>query len=154
LAFSSLQFEKWQAQPCPTKLIGRVLEECQILLFSKSRPGFFGFGRRYTADALITIEKAGDFEADWSKALSEIAAWRRKPGGSAPIFSINLTVWRHLVSQVASHVVNVLVSHRDQFPPELIGFQIEVAIWDESLLQHLGFTVFPALHNEDPDSTG
>ena len=129
-------------------------EWCQILLFSKSSPGFFGFGRHYTANALITIEKAGDLEADRSKAMSEIAAWRRKPGGPAPIFSIYLTVQRHLVSQVASHVVNVLVSNRDQFPPELSGFQIEVAIFDESLLQHLDLKVFPALHSGDPDSTG
>ena len=86
--------------------------------------------------------------------VSEIAAWRRKPGGAAPIFSIYLTVRQHLVSQVASHVVNVLVSDRDQFPPELGGFQIEVAIFDESLSLHLDLKVFPALHSGVPDSTG
>ena len=129
-------------------------EQCQILLFSKSRPGFFGFGRHYTANALITIETAGDLEADWSKAMSEIAAWKRKPGGPAPIFFISFAVQRQIVAQVASHVVNVLVVNRHQFPSQLNGFQIEVVILDESLTLHLDLKVFPALHSGDPDSTG
>jgi hypothetical protein len=127
---------------------------CQILLFTKGRPGFFGFGRRDTAHALITLEKAGDLEVDCAQAMSEIAAWRRKPGEPAPVFFVNFTVRQHLVSRVADHVVNVLVSDRDQFPSELSGFQIEVGIWDGSLLLHLDLRVFPALHSGVPNSTG
>jgi hypothetical protein len=85
--------------------------------------------------------------------MSEIAAWRRKPGGPAPILQIYLTARRQIVPQVASHFVNLLVANRDQFPSELSGFQIEVAIFDEALALHLDLKVFPELHNGDGDST-
>ncbi len=103
---------------------------------------------------MITLEKLDDLAEDWSQAMSEIAAWKRKPGGPTPIFFISFAVQRQIVAQVASHVVNVLVVNRHQFPSQLNGFQIEVVILDESLTLHLDLKVFPALHSGDPDSTG
>jgi hypothetical protein len=103
---------------------------------------------------LITIETASDLEADWSKTLCEVASWRIKRGGLATIVEIYLTVQRRLVSQVASHVVTVLVANRDRFPSELNGLQVGVAIFDDALSLYLDLKLFPEVHSAVPASAG
>jgi hypothetical protein len=92
-------------------------------------------------------------EADWSEALSKVAAWRLQRGELATILFIYFTVLQQFVTHVASHFANLLVADRDRFPPELGGLQIEVSIWDQHLSQHLYLKLFPEPRAGNEDLT-
>jgi hypothetical protein len=117
----------------------------RILAFTENRLGLFGFWGSYTTIAWVTVETLSDIEADWSEAISKVAAWRLKRAELATILFIYFTVPQQFVTNVTSHVANLVVADRDRFPPEFGGLQIEVSIWDQRLAQHLYLKLFPQL---------
>jgi hypothetical protein len=117
--------------------------------------GFFGFYRTYGAVVRFECASVAELEADWPKALREVADWRSHRGERATVLHLYPQVQPDQVWSVVGFLTRQLLVPPATRSPELQHLRLEVAVFGvPAMEQHLDLVIYPEPTGEDPKKSG